>query len=245
MMDHSDPMLVLRSLRGNPLTLLVALGYPGQPVTQTWLVHEVGYDPRTTRKYLHYLQRLGYIERLGPQCWQPKWEKLQRLWSLFGIASPRAELDPRRGTDPDSEKVANVGDSPNSPLRTRTCKGNHEVNKKRKSSTELDEKGEHFVVAPELKAALAEAGIKRHGWKSLAQLPHITPDYVRAHHAYVMRHPDPKKRNTGFLIHVLQAGDPAPEFCPDCHGLHGEHTLDCTAQRRRYTSGKYGDLFQH
>jgi DNA-binding PadR family transcriptional regulator len=64
--------------------------------------------------------------------------------------------------------------------------------------------------------ALRESGIgKNPRTEALARLPHITPEYIRAHFRNLSRRAE--GANPGLLISILEAGDPAPALKPNGH----------------------------
>lgn len=80
-------------------------------------------------------------------------------------------------------------------------------------------------LSPALRKAFGEAGIRVNPRTlRLAGLPHLTPEYVRAHHQELARRG--LGRSTGLLIHLLEQGADAPALqenghvenctCPDC-----------------------------
>jgi hypothetical protein len=68
--------------------------------------------------------------------------------------------------------------------------------------------------------------------RALALMPHITPQYVRAHYAQLKA--DGKASHTGLLITILEARIPAPETYPNGHLK--TCTCDVCSYRYRYLS---------
>jgi hypothetical protein len=60
----------LRALKGTPITLLLALAINRAPASQRWLSMTLGYDRKTVRKALGFLQQDGYVERSGHDQWR-------------------------------------------------------------------------------------------------------------------------------------------------------------------------------
>ena len=83
---------------------------------------------------------------------------------------------------------------------------------------------------PKLLRAFRSAGlIMNPRTRALALLPHITPGYVRAHHAQLKA--NGKASHTGLLITILESGQPAPEIYPNGH-LKGCTCDECTRKYR-------------
>ncbi len=84
-------------------------------------------------------------------------------------------------------------------------------------------------VDPRLLRAFRSAGLVLNPrTRSLALLPHITPDYVHAHYAKLKA--DGKASRTGLLITILESGIPAPETNPNGHTA----TCTCDMCHRHY-----------
>ncbi len=62
--------------------------------------------------------------------------------------------------------------------------------------------------------ALLEAGVMRNArTEALVRLPHLSADYIRAHHARLVRMG--KGHETGLLIYILESNQPSPDFRPN------------------------------
>jgi hypothetical protein len=247
--EKTAALTTIRELKGPPLTILIAIFVAQQPVSQNWLCEMLGYDQKTVKRHLGYLRHGGYVERTDFQSWQLVGGRpgLAALQSLLPPPSepapePAAESYPQSYPQQGATEDSKTGNFPTfSP--TTTCSKPVEEKSSKSSSTEA--KPEKIPISPELAAVLQEAGIGRNLWPELAALPHVAPAYVRAQLARVKEHPDPAKRTTGFLIHVLRCGDPVPQVCPHCQGTQEEHRLGCPERYSRYTKGKYAHLMQH
>lgn len=83
---------------------------------------------------------------------------------------------------------------------------------------------------PRLLRAFRSAGLGLNPrTRALALLPHVTPRYVRAHHAQLKA--NGKAGRTGLLITILESGLPAPETYPNGH-LKGCTCDECTRKYR-------------
>lgn len=98
-------------------------------------------------------------------------------------------------------------------------------------------------VDPATWAALMAAGVTpNRRTRRLAALPHVTPDYVTAHHLALQQ--AGKAHETGLLITILESGAPAPPLnelrhletcsCPDCQRLKYTRWIPC------FLCGGYG-----
>lgn len=116
-------------------------------------------------------------------------------------------------------------------------------------TSKFDVSGPPPSSCPEdLAAAFRDAGLGQNIWPELAAYPWVSPRYVRAMAARIRAHPDPARRNTGFLIHCIRSGDPEPDWCEDCDALGGDHRPGCpryVAPHMRYIAGKYADRVDH
>lgn len=95
------------------------------------------------------------------------------------------------------------------------------VNKTLKDSNNLQSINQDKVIAevvdidwrenPHYEAnvqALKNAGIGEPSRSKLANLEHVTPEYILAHSELVKK----ENKNTGMLVHRIREGDPAPEI---------------------------------
>ncbi len=104
--------------------------------------------------------------------------------------------------------------------------------------------GEEEVADPEWREnpqfeaniqALKEAGIGEPSRTMLAELGHVTPEYIQAHAAIAKD----QKKGIGMLVHRIRSADPMPE-----NGGHQEG-CGCETCRHRYAGGEFSDHIHH
>ena len=61
---------MIRTLKGSPLSILIALAMSGQPVTAEWLETATGYSDKSIVKGLKVLKEFGLAQRNGRYAWQ-------------------------------------------------------------------------------------------------------------------------------------------------------------------------------
>jgi hypothetical protein len=88
---------------------------------------------------------------------------------------------------------------------------------------------------PQFKAnvrALKAAGIGEPARSKLANLDHVTPEYIKAH---IKRIKDEGK-GLGLAVHRMRSGDPMPEHKRDC---------GCEECRMKYVGGEFSEFIKH
>jgi hypothetical protein len=225
--DEQQITRELGSIKGAAISILVALAKTAGPATPQELAQMSGYNVKTVREKLPYLARAGYVApcQVRADTWGGEDEgwALKRLpLCLSGLADSPAQTT--AGAD-EARGETGAGEETSPALRTTTVSHVKSV-KDRSVGTGRTARRDNGVP-PELVAAFKSAGIKRHKWKELASLDHVTPEYVLAHLERVMNHDNPKKRNTGFLIHCIKSGDPVLEVCRGCGKVLPDHRSNC------------------
>lgn len=254
MQIRNNALLTLRALKSVPLTILMALFLKQSPATQQWLVTTLGYSKKTVSNALSFLTSSGYVERVGYRQWRLHNGQLP-LPGFGPPALPSGRGENREGAKNTLSKPEGVKNTLSPPTTTTTEIVEVEIEKKvvvvskepeGVKNTLSNPEGVENTPSAEHVKAFREAGIGRQLWPELAALPHVTPDYIRAHttarQAGVGQYQELAKRNVGFQIHCMRFGDPAPDFCQECGGLDGHHQSKC---RKRYTTGKYAHQIQH
>jgi hypothetical protein len=69
-MTHHQTFTTLRALKGTPITILLTLYLKRAPASQRWLSMTLGYDRKTIRKTLGFLEQDGYVERFAHDQWR-------------------------------------------------------------------------------------------------------------------------------------------------------------------------------
>ncbi len=208
----------LASIKGAAISILVALATTAGPATPQELAELSGYNVKTVREKLPYLARAGYVVPDPDERWALKCLPL----CLSGLADSATQTT----ADPDEAcGETGEGEETSPPVRTTSVSHVEPVENTRVGTGRTARRANG--VPPELAAAFKSAGIKRHKWKELASLDHVTPEYVLAHYERVMNHEDPNKRKTGFLIHCIACGDPLPKLCSHCKKVLPGHHPNC------------------
>jgi hypothetical protein len=222
-----NPIALVRTLKGAPLSVLFALFFANQPVGEKWLVEVTGYSVITVRRGLEYLAEIRLVQRNGRYS----------AWILSGqarqlVLTPNLLQDPplsnpepgalapphQPGLEP-----ARRGLNFNPPPTTATATI-EETDKSSSSSSK--ESNQRLNFNPRVLETLHAAGIGEPTASRLAALPHITNEYAQAH----IKKAKEDKIATGLLIHRMKYHDPQPEtldhthllmqswgICPRCH----------------------------
>jgi len=208
----------LITIKKTAVVLIYMLALDG-PVGPVELARDLGYNRSTAAGYLESLRVLGLITRTHYHAGYTLSGMGRQLvlGQLLIDASPTVQnLDSgpttttlNRGID--NYKGIVVVDSP--PLSKKQTVKNYD---------HLDKN---------ILAILQGAGIGTPKRYELADLPHVTADYLQAHIDVWRNEKDPRKRAVSMLIFRIQSGDPAPV-------LPASQDQD----PRKYTSGKYSDF---
>jgi hypothetical protein len=257
-MTHNHTFTTLRALKGTPITILLTLYLRHAPASQRWLSMTLGYDRKTIRKTLGFLEQDGYVERLGHDEWCLSAGHLplpDAEWLAPGLPAPDPPALPIE-EDEQLEATSPVdgprwGSSPHFPTTTTVTATSTNTKKVVAEKEAAAARGETPPPPsdpdPHVIAALAGFGVGEPMRSHLAALPHVELEYVRAHIAKA-RQEGPRTK-PGLLIHRIQCADPMPEICDQCAGVEGDHAPDCSLHpdndRRSYTTGKYADLIEH
>ncbi len=183
---------MLRTLKGAPLAVLIALALTRQPAGAEYLARVTGYSERPTEQALKLLADYGLATRNGRFAWQIAGGVVQLP---FILSETNDDEPPQVG----SVKSRNKCDS-NSTATTAIVES-QEV----RSGAAVVNATESQKMRLNLKI-LKECGIFEPKASEIAALDWVTPDYIRRHAGYGERRGDPK----GLVIHRMLAADPAP-----------------------------------
>lgn len=153
MADFENPVTFLRSLKGAPLSVLVALALARKALTNAELCTWTGYRDDNIREAVRLLGDLGWVTARSPRGpWSLAEGRQLPLMSwnpdFFGVVSSSSTyLDPGPTIEQEEEE---------------------------------EENPDFFGVAANLRA-LDEVGIREPARSELAKLPHVTPDFIRGH----------------------------------------------------------------
>ncbi len=158
-MSFENPMTFVRSLKGAPASVMLALLFARHPMTNRELERWTGYADAAVAQAARLLVDLGWISALGPRG---PWT-LPAGRQLPLMQQPDAEL-------PDSTALLIVqsGMSP----------GNQEEMRADRRPDYEDAEDENFVRTLH---ALYDAGIGEPTAGRLARLPHVSAEYVTRH----------------------------------------------------------------
>lgn len=170
---------MLRTLKGAPLAVLIALMIAGQPVQNDWLARVTGYTDKPVRQALELLQEYGMVTRYGRCAWQITRTIRQMPFQI-------SEQPNRKYSD-------------SLPVTTATtaivdCKGKpSQQQKKTITSRKISD----------LQKCLYDAGIREPTLTQLETLSWVTLDYAQA----MVRQARREKISTGLLVHRLRCQD--------------------------------------
>ena len=197
-MQNINPLTVLRSLKGAPLSCLMALMFATQPVGKEWLSRITGYSDKPVSAALDYLLEMGFVTCSGRyESWQIK----QNVFQL-----------PLGPENPLPESSRNYSDS----LPTTTAINIDSSTVDKKAVVVAKEKPETYnPYFSECHQILKSAGIGEPMTTRLASMDHVTPYYLIGHIQQARK----KKMDTGLLIHRIKSKDPAPQLNQNFHLL--------------------------
>ena len=197
-MKTENPLELLRELKGAPLSVLLALALVKQPVQIVWIESVTGYTDDTIVKALRTLTEFNYAVRIGRESWQIA-TTIQLPFIPEALPEPDKKLNP---------KISDL-----KPSTTTDININHSNNLR-------------AVVVPEkigVYDRLKSIGVGEPNRSRLANMEHITLDYLNAHY----EHWKLENKPLGLLIHRLRSCDPAPKRINQ-------------DDYRRYTKGRFG-----
>ena len=195
-MQNINPLTVLRSLKGAPLSCLMALMFATQPVGKEWLSRVTGYSDKPVASALDYLLEMGFVTTAGRyESWQIK----QNVFQL-----------------PLGNENALPGSSRNnSDSRPTTTNLNIESNTIVKKAVVVKESIPQNFHFSESHQILKSAGIGEPMASRMANMDHASPYYLVAHILYAKK----IKMDIPLLIHRIRANDPAPRLNQNYHLL--------------------------
>lgn len=208
-MQNINPLTALRSLKGAPLSCLVALMFANQPVGKEWLSRITGYSDKPVSAALDYLLEMGFVTSSGRyHAWQINQQAVQL---------------PLGTTQMLSESSRNFSDS--NPTTTALIV---ESNNQKLEAVEGKQTSRNFSDSHEL---LRSAKIGEPMATILADSDHTSPCYIAAH---ILKAREDKIA-VPLLIHRMKEKDPAPDLNQNYH-LLGCDCLEC--DHLRFSSNK-------
>ncbi len=174
-------------------------------LTQTDMERLIGLDWSNIKRHTAELKGIGWID------WATDGKKRRRFF-IVELRLPegaKAQLCAPSSSGIDTDTFADI-EPPLPPAKAQKC-------------------ALSLILDQDAYNALRAAHICEPATTELANLPHVTADYVRAQAAQAKR--DGVK--IGALIHRIRQGWPAPIICEKCGGLDGDHTRDCPTRPAR------------
>ena len=201
-MQNINPLTALRSLKGAPLSCLVALIFANQPVGKEWLARVTGYSDKPVAAAMDYLLEMGFVIHGGRCNW-----RIHHDFYPLPLANPHLISEvTRKNPDFLPSTSASIVESIN------TVKNKVE---EKEAPPAIRENSESIHI-------MKLAGIGNPTLTKLANQDHITPFYVLAHTLQAKK----EKKPTGLLIHRMRSEDPAPQLNQNYH-LLGCNCQDC------------------
>lgn len=183
-MRVDNPISLIRTLKGAPLSILLILRITGQPVSASFLVAMSGYTDKPITSGLEFLKELGFVSKLDRYHWQITGQIQQLPLSLDDLSTRNySESTPTTATATIVQYSDSRGDAEAAAPLTRN---NSESSR--------------------IRSLLSQSGIGEPTASALAVLDHVTFDYVSAHiqqaaHDHI---------SINLLIHRIRSCDPMP-----------------------------------
>lgn len=196
-MQNINPLTALRSLKGAPLSCLVALMFANQPVGKEWLARVTGYSDKPVSAAMDYLLEMGFVSNAART---ESWELHSRIRQLM-VGNPELFLESSR----------NISDS-----EPTTTALNIDSNNKQEIAVAEEVEVEEEIVTSDFSESLEiikSAGIGEPMASRLARMSHINPNYLIAHVLQAQK----DEINIRLLIHRLRSRDPAPRLNQNYH----------------------------
>jgi chromosome segregation and condensation protein ScpB len=162
-----------RTMKGAAHTALSVLAYNGRPMTNAELQHWTGYHADTITRVIRGLMQMGWVSARSPSGpWALRGGRL-----VPGMRGPQAASGkfgtPSEYSGPASENSAPASGFSGFPREFDSGLVKEELKDQPPPPGHPD--------ISETRQALREAGIEDPALSRLARLPHMNPDYVRAH----------------------------------------------------------------
>jgi hypothetical protein len=199
-MSNINPLTALRSLKGAPLSCLVALMFANQPVGKEWLARVTGYSDKPVSAAMDYLLEMGFVTNAART---ESWELHSQIRQLM-IGNPELLLESSRNNS-DSE-----------PTTTALNTDSNINQEKAVVVNAVEASDQEEIVTSDFDESLEiikSAGIGEPMASRLARMHHINPYYLIGHVLQAQR----DEINIRLLIHRLRSRDPAPRLNQNYH----------------------------
>lgn len=233
------PQLTLRSLKGAPLSVLLALRLAEAPLPQKALTLWTGYSDKTVAAALDLLVNMGLaVARGRGQGWSLAPAAVPLLQALAGAAAAPTETeeadtavtndDPDTAVPPPARKISGS----NTPRRKFSVLPPSSSLQILSTGQSRMEKRPSAAEKPPVFYLLRQAGIGISMSDTLSQLTWVTVPYVQAHLAKIKRDGHP----LNYAIQRMREGDALPicdcNTCDPCLERYLERTgLSAVVQR--------------
>ena len=179
MADMNNPIKLLRQLKGAPLSVMLALFWAGQRVSNGWIETVTGYTDKPVASALDLLKEYGWAA------------KVQGGWMIAN-----AEQLPLTVPFSESRNYSDFSSSSN--VFNNINNNNLLLELERKNSENF---GANLI-------SLLTGGIREPKASILADLEHVTPEYINAHLQQVRR----EERNVATAIYRIENNWEKPEL---------------------------------
>ncbi len=183
---------MLRTLKGAPLAVLMALALTRQPAGAEYLARVTGYSPRPTGQALKLLEDYGLVTRNSRYAWQIASGLVQLPFILPESSSQE--------TDMRSVKSHHKCDSISTTAATAIVESQGV-----RSAVAVSNDKESQKIRLNLKT-LKDCEIYQPKASQIAAKDWVTPEYIRRH----VEHGKSRGDSLGLVIHRMLSADPAP-----------------------------------
>ena len=231
-MTDDNPIRLLRGLKGAPLSILCAMSLAGKAVSQSWLERVTGYTDKPVSQALAYLKEIGLVDGTNRDGWRLSQgtQQLRLTEAVFPETSRNNSDSPPSSPELDLKESIN--------LEVEEVEGENESEKIRLRGVSPKNPAESAIWEE-----LALASITHNPrTEALVRLPHVNPEYVRAHRLGMERAGKGGAVWAGLLITILERGDPSPPLNASGHLLSCD-CADCLGSS--YISGEFAEFIEH
>lgn len=156
-MDQSNPIKLLRLLKGAPLSVLIACNSAKQPVTETWLCDMTGYTDKPVASATRLLKEYGWVTKTRGGWMIANADQLPLTLPI--LPEVRNNSESRNNSDSSSSSIDLI----------------NLINNQEEEQTRKNSDFQANLVA------LLTGGIREPKASVLAALEHVTPEYIQAH----------------------------------------------------------------
>ena len=197
-MQNINPLTALRSLKGAPLSCLVALFFANQPVGKKWLARVTGYSDKPVSSAMDYLLEMGFVTSAG-RC--ESWQIKKNIFHLpLNLENPLPESSQNYSDSLPTTNALNI-------------ESNTVVKKELVTKESPETCNPHFSESHQI---LKSGGIGEPMASRLSSMDHVTPYYLIGH----IQQAKKDKIHIRLLIHRIRSDDPTPRLNQNYHMLN-------------------------